>query len=85
MVFKVVVADPETGKSYPLEAREPDARRLVGIRIGDKFDGVASRHLRPRPNERPAGWRFWFFTSEARGAAPEAGPGFEDFRRNCAG
>ncbi|TET03277.1 MAG: 30S ribosomal protein S6e, partial [Hadesarchaea archaeon] len=23
-----------------LEAREPDARRLVGIRIGDKFDGV---------------------------------------------
>lgn len=40
MVFKVVVADPETGKSYPLEAREPDARRLVGLRIGDKFDGA---------------------------------------------
>jgi len=40
MVFKVVVADPETGKSYPLEAREPDARRLVGIRIRDKFDGA---------------------------------------------
>ncbi len=40
MVFKIVVADPETGKGYPLEAREPDARRLVGLRIGDKFDGV---------------------------------------------
>jgi len=40
MVFKVVAADPETGKSHPLEAREPDARRLVGLRIGDKFDGA---------------------------------------------
>ncbi|MDI6819933.1 MAG: 30S ribosomal protein S6e [Candidatus Hodarchaeaceae archaeon] len=39
MVFKVVVADPTTGKSYQLEAREPAARRLVGLRIGDKFDG----------------------------------------------
>lgn len=39
MVFKVVVADPSTGKSYQLEAREPAARRLVGLRIGDKFDG----------------------------------------------
>jgi len=39
MAFKVVVADPETGKSYQLEAREPGARRLVGLRIGDKFDG----------------------------------------------
>jgi len=39
MVFKVVVADPVTGKSYQLEAREPAARRLVGLRIGDKFDG----------------------------------------------
>jgi small subunit ribosomal protein S6e len=39
MVFKVVVADPEKGKSYQLDAREPAARRLVGLRIGDKFDG----------------------------------------------
>ena len=39
MAFKVVVADPEKGKSYQLEAREPGARRLVGLRIGDKFDG----------------------------------------------
>lgn len=39
MAFKVVAAEPETGKSYQLEAREPDSRRLVGLRIGDKFDG----------------------------------------------
>jgi small subunit ribosomal protein S6e len=39
MVFKVVVADPEKAKSHQLEAREPAARKLVGIRIGDKFDG----------------------------------------------
>ncbi|MFH1821486.1 MAG: 30S ribosomal protein S6e [Methanobacteriota archaeon] len=39
MPFKLVVADPQTGKSYKLEAREPDARRLVELRIGDKFGG----------------------------------------------
>jgi len=39
MVFKVVMADPEKGKSYQLEAREPAARKLVGLRTGDKSDG----------------------------------------------
>lgn len=39
MPFKVVVADPETGKSYKLEARDPESRRLIGLRIGDKFGG----------------------------------------------
>ncbi|MDI6884329.1 MAG: 30S ribosomal protein S6e [Hadesarchaea archaeon] len=39
MPFKIVVADPETGKSYKLEARDPEARRLVGLRIGDKIGG----------------------------------------------
>jgi small subunit ribosomal protein S6e len=38
-MFKVVVADPESGKAYKLEAPEPGARRLVGLRIGDKFEG----------------------------------------------
>lgn len=38
-MFKIVAADPQTGKSYNLEAREPAARRLVGLRIGDNFDG----------------------------------------------
>lgn len=40
MAFKVVVSDPETGRSYQLEAKEPEARRLVGLGIGDKFDGA---------------------------------------------
>lgn len=39
MPFKMVVADPKTGKSHKLEAREPEARKLIGMRIGDKFDG----------------------------------------------
>jgi small subunit ribosomal protein S6e len=39
MAFKVVVSDPESGISHQLEAREPGARRLVGLKIGDKFDG----------------------------------------------
>ena len=39
MPFKVVVADPETGKSYNLEARDPESRRLIGLRIGDKIGG----------------------------------------------
>jgi len=34
-----VAADPDSGKSYSLEAHEPAARRLVGLRIGEKFDG----------------------------------------------
>lgn len=33
------MADPETGKSHSVEAREPAARKLIGLRIGDKFDG----------------------------------------------
>lgn len=39
MPFKVVVSDPEAGKSYQVEVKDPEARKLVGLRIGDKFDG----------------------------------------------
>ena len=38
-MFKVVAADPENKKSYHLEAHEPAARKLVGLRIGEKFSG----------------------------------------------
>ena len=38
-MFKVVAADPENKKSYQLEAHEPAARKLVGLRIGEKFGG----------------------------------------------
>jgi len=34
-----VVADPESGKAHQVEADEAHSRRLVGLRIGDKFDG----------------------------------------------
>lgn len=40
MPFKVVVSDPESGKAYQLEVRDPEARRLVGLNIGDRFDGA---------------------------------------------
>ncbi len=40
--FKVIIGDPETGKSYKKDFGEEsdDVRRnLVGLRIGDTFDG----------------------------------------------
>lgn len=38
-MVKVVVSDPESGKAYQVEADETRSRRLVGLRIRDKFDG----------------------------------------------
>lgn len=40
MSFKVVISDPETGKSYQTEVKEPETRRLIGLKIGDKIDGA---------------------------------------------
>ncbi|MEW6592873.1 MAG: 30S ribosomal protein S6e [Candidatus Hadarchaeota archaeon] len=37
----MVISDPEAGKSYQVEVKEPEARKLVGLRIGDKVDGAA--------------------------------------------
>jgi len=39
MALKVVVADPETGKSYKLESSDAESRKLIGLRIRDKFGG----------------------------------------------
>jgi len=39
MPFKLVISDPKGGRSYQVEVKDPEARRLVGLRIGDKFDG----------------------------------------------
>jgi len=36
MAFKLVVADPKTGKSYKLETEE---KSLLGLKIGEKFQG----------------------------------------------
>jgi len=37
--FKVVIADPKTGKAEQVEVKGDAARRLLGLKIGDIFDG----------------------------------------------
>jgi small subunit ribosomal protein S6e len=39
MPFKVVISDPEKGKSYQVELKDPESHKLVGLKIGEKFDG----------------------------------------------
>ena len=39
--FKVVISDPETGKSDVVELEEARAVPLIGRKIGDVLDGVA--------------------------------------------
>jgi small subunit ribosomal protein S6e len=39
--FAVVVSDPETGRSYQVEADDQDANRFLGREIGDEVDGAA--------------------------------------------
>jgi small subunit ribosomal protein S6e len=37
--FKVVIADPKTGKSQSVEIKDQQAQPLLGLKIGDEFDG----------------------------------------------
>lgn len=37
--FKIVVADPKTGKCFTKEVKDEKAEKLIGLKIGDKFDG----------------------------------------------
>ncbi|MEM0225514.1 MAG: 30S ribosomal protein S6e [Thermofilaceae archaeon] len=37
--FKVVIANPKTGRSEQVEVTGQNAARLIGLRIGDVFDG----------------------------------------------
>lgn len=37
--FKVVVADPKTGKSQSVELKDQLAQPLLGLKIGDELDG----------------------------------------------
>ena len=39
MDFRVVIADPETGKAYQVEVKDPGASRLLGRGIGDTIEG----------------------------------------------
>ena len=38
-VFKIVVSDPETRKSYQLEVDQSKATGLIGKKIGEEFNG----------------------------------------------
>lgn len=40
MEFKVVVSDPESGKSYQREVKDEKASRLAALKVGDEMDGV---------------------------------------------
>jgi len=37
--FKVVISDPKSGKAEQVEVKGEQAARLVGMKIGDVFDG----------------------------------------------
>lgn len=37
-MFKVNIST-QSGKTYKVEVKEPQARRLIGLKIGDTFDG----------------------------------------------
>ena len=37
--FKIVVSDPKTGRAKQVEVKDPQAQALIGLRIGDVFDG----------------------------------------------
>jgi small subunit ribosomal protein S6e len=39
--FTVVVADPEDGATYQLDATEQDANRFIGHELGEEVDGSA--------------------------------------------
>jgi small subunit ribosomal protein S6e len=38
--FKVVVSNPKDGSSKTIEVKDPQARALIGLKIGDVFDGM---------------------------------------------
>lgn len=38
--FKVVISDPSTGKAEQVEVKGEQAIRLIGLKIGDIFDGA---------------------------------------------
>lgn len=40
MEYKVVIADPETGKSYKQELKDDKAKKIVGKRLGEELDGA---------------------------------------------
>ncbi len=39
MAYKLVIGDPDTGKSYQREIKDTAAKRMSGLAIGDAFEG----------------------------------------------
>ena len=39
--FKIIVSDPETGKSQSMELEETQAATLIGMKLGEVMDGTA--------------------------------------------
>lgn len=39
--FKIIISDPETGKSSVVEVEGPQAAPLIGRKLGETFDGTA--------------------------------------------
>ena len=37
--FKIVISDPKKGHSKQIEVKEPDSKRLIGLKIGDTVKG----------------------------------------------
>jgi len=37
--MKVVVSDPESGRSYQIELKETETKKLIGLKIGDMISG----------------------------------------------
>lgn len=37
--FKIILSDPDTGRSYKIDATGPAAQALIGKRIGEEIDG----------------------------------------------
>ncbi|MFH1055917.1 MAG: 30S ribosomal protein S6e [Candidatus Altiarchaeota archaeon] len=40
MDYKVVVSDPKTGKSYQVDVKEEQAKKIRGKKIGESFEGT---------------------------------------------
>jgi small subunit ribosomal protein S6e len=40
MEYKVVISDSKAGKSYQVEVKDEQAKKLRGLKMGDEFEGV---------------------------------------------
>ena len=38
--FKLIIADPKTGKASSVEVKDPQSRALVGVKVGEVVDGA---------------------------------------------